>query len=115
MWEKTGIQPTLLASEPEVPAAGEQAWELFWRLQSQRSAGMGPNPIDARMIRDHCALMRIEITPWEASAILEMEARAYWVFRGDKSEQKDAPPMLPATSENIRDVFKNLKGGKKNG
>lgn len=94
--------------EPDIPAAGEHVWNLFWDLNRQRAvSSVGMQPINAQLIESHCRLMRFPIQPWEFSAILDMDSFAYWKHQNDKANP-EKPVMKPATPENVRDVFKRL-------
>lgn len=121
-WEETGVMPQALRDEPEVPAAAEHVWNLYWALAGQRASnGLGSNPIDAGMIAEHCRLMRLEIQPWEAEAILLMEQRAYLPHQAERAKDPDKKLMIPAEPQNVAAAFRSMigpkkrtKGGKKN-
>ena len=63
-----------LIEEPDVPAAGEYLWGLFWDMSLGRgNGGWGPEPLSWADMAAYAGLNGITFNPWESKALRRMD------------------------------------------
>lgn len=74
VWERTEIEPSRLATAPELPVELSQLWEDFMHLHARRgSDGFSPARITDLQIDAWQRLHGISLRPWQIDAIYKAD------------------------------------------
>jgi hypothetical protein len=104
---------TAQLAEPPIPASGRHLWAWFWELDTSRQSGMAAQSISHVEIRAWARNTARNPSPQDISILQAMDVARLNTFNA-LSDPDNNEPMTSATPDNVKQLFRTIKGGAKN-